>query len=97
VSSEEQAYTDHIIAEIRRAIEKLGGLARPATPDEAQRAVRDVGADIDLRSIVDSWQDTLDDDEILELLRNWNAGLPLFQTVYASATERDKAGSGSLD
>jgi len=27
--------------------------------------VRDLGADIDLRSIVDSWQDTLDDEQIL--------------------------------
>jgi hypothetical protein len=73
--------TDLIIAEIHRAIVKLGGSAQPATPDEAQRELRNLGADIDLRSIVDSWQDTLDDELILEMLRNWNAGLPLFDTV----------------
>ena len=27
-------------------------------------------------SIVDSWQDTLPDEDILQLLRNWNAGAP---------------------
>jgi hypothetical protein len=51
--------TELIIAEIHRAINKLGGSAQPATPDEAQRALRALGADIDLLSIVDSWQDTL--------------------------------------
>jgi hypothetical protein len=29
----------------------------------------------------------LDDELILERLRNWNAGLPLFQTVLASTAE----------
>jgi hypothetical protein len=58
---------DLIIAEIHQAINKLGGSAQPATPDEAQRALRDLGADIDLRSIVDSWQDTLPDEDILQI------------------------------
>jgi hypothetical protein len=82
---------DHalIIAEIHQAINKLGGSAQPATPDEAQRALRDLGADIDLQSIVDSWQDTLPDEDILQLLRNWNAGLPLLQTIYASKPQDD--------
>ena len=40
--------------------------------------------DVDLRSIVHSWQDTLPDEQILHLLRNWNAWLPLFQTIYAN-------------
>src|ERR1700730_14287822 len=70
---------DLVIAEIHHAINKLGGSAQPATPDEAQRALRDLGADIDLLSIVDLWQDTLPDEEILDLLRNRNAGLPVFQ------------------
>jgi hypothetical protein len=33
----------------------------------------------------------LPDEDILQLLRNWNAGLPLFQTVYASVSEENKA------
>ena len=74
---------------IHQAINKLGGSAQPATPDEAQRAPRDLGADIDLLSIVDSWQDTLPDEDILQLLKNWNAGVPLFQTVYASEPVED--------
>jgi hypothetical protein len=77
-------YTALIIAEIHQAITKLGGSARPATPNDADRAPRDLGADIDLISIVDSWRDTLPDEDILELLKNWNAGVPLFQTIYAS-------------
>ena len=85
-------YTYLIIAEIHQAIIKLGGSAQPLTPDEAQRALRDLGADIDLISIVDSWQDTLPDEDILDLLRNWNAGLPLFQTIYASKPQDDDYG-----
>ena len=75
---------DLIIAEIHQAINKLGGSAQPGTPDEARRALRRLGADVDLRSIVDSWGDTLPDEEILHLLRNWNAGVLLSQTIYAS-------------
>ena len=87
-------YTDLIIAEIHQAIDKLSGSHQPRTPDDADRALRDLGADIDLISIVDSWQDTLPDEEILELLKNWNVGLPLFQTVYASAPQDDDCSAG---
>ena len=87
-------YTDVIIAEIHHAINKLGGLARPATPNEAQRALPGLAADVDLRSIVDSWGDTLPDEQILHLLRNWNAGLPLFQAIYASKPQDDDYGTG---
>ena len=72
------AYTGQIIAEIHRAIAALGGTAQPTTPAEARRAVRALGADVDLRSIVDSWQETLDDEQILGMLRDWNAGRPVF-------------------
>jgi hypothetical protein len=41
-------YTDVIITEIHHAINELGGSARPATPDEAQRALRGLAADVDL-------------------------------------------------
>jgi len=36
----------------------------------------------------------LPDEDILQLLRNWNAGTPLFQTVYASAPQDDDYGAG---
>jgi hypothetical protein len=81
-------YFDLIVAEIHQAIHDLGGSAEPESPEEARQALRDLNADGDLRSIVDSWQDTLDDEQILALLRAWNAGLGLFQTTYAS-TSRD--------
>src|SRR5437588_8666885 len=82
-------HPDLIIAEIHKAINKLGGSAQPATPNDADRVLRDLGADIDLISIVDSWQDTLPDEDILQLLRNWNAGVPLFQTIYASRPDEE--------
>jgi len=75
---------DLIVAEIHQALRKLGRFAEPRTPEEARRTLRDLGAHVDLRGIVDSWQDTLDDNQVLELLRAWNAGLGLFQTTYAS-------------
>ena len=68
---------------------QLGGAAWPTTPGDAHRALDDLSADRDLLSIVASWQDTLDDELILDMLKNWNAGLPLFQTIYASR-EDDK-------
>jgi hypothetical protein len=77
------ACTELIIAEIHRAITALGGTAEPTTATEARRAVRALGADVDLRSILDSWQDTLDDDQILEMLRAWNAGRPVLVQTYA--------------
>lgn len=46
-----------IAAEIHRAIRKLGRSDRPATPDEARRALHDLDADTDLRRIVDFWQE----------------------------------------
>jgi hypothetical protein len=76
---------------IHQAINKLGGSAQPATPEEAQRALHDLGADVDLLSIVDSWQDTLPDEQILELLRNWNTGIPLFQSIHVATPEDDDA------
>lgn len=84
-------YTALIVAEIHQVVNKLGGSTRPATPDEAQQALRGLGANVDLRSIIDSCGDTPPDEQILHLLRNWNTGLPLFQTIYASRPEDDEA------
>jgi hypothetical protein len=50
--------------------------------------VRELGADVDLQSICDSWaEETLEYDEILAMLRNWNAGVAVFSEVYASREE----------
>jgi hypothetical protein len=53
-------YTNLIVA---GAIKKLGGCAQPSAPDDARSVVRKLGANIDLRSILDAGGDTLDDDE----------------------------------
>ena len=83
-----EAFTNLIIAEIHRAIAFLGATAQPSTPAEARRAVRALRADVDLCSIIDSWQETLDDEQILELLCDWNAGRPVFAQVYAVSEAR---------
>ena len=47
---------------------------------EIYRALQRLGADIDLLSIVGSYGDTLDDVDVLDLLREWNAGRPIMYT-----------------
>ena len=70
------------MAEIHAAIRKLGATAEPATPEEACRVVLGLSADADLRSIVSIWwEQTLDDDAILGMLRDWNNGVPVFATA----------------
>src|SRR5689334_2559853 len=94
--------TTLIITEINRAIAALGGTAMPTTPAEARCAVRAVGANMDLRLMVDSWKDALDGEQILELLRNRNAGRPAFATTCAQPeallryAETDGAYDGQL-
>jgi hypothetical protein len=80
-------YTDLIIAEIHQAINKLGGSARPVTPGEAQRALRDLSAEIDLRSIVDSWQDTLPDEHIRAAVCGAPAHSPPERAMQKGATD----------
>ena len=81
----ERQELERIVRGLRRAETVRIGSA--CAPDEAQRALRELGADIDLLSIVDSWQDTLSDEDILQLLKNWNAGRPLFQSIHASTPD----------
>ena len=51
-----------------------------------------LGADADLRSIVSSWWgQTLDDNEILGMMRDWNAGVPVFAKVRASRGAHDNS------
>ena len=45
----------------------------PELAVEVYEAMRLLGAQSDLLSIIGSWKDTLDDDEILDMLRDWNA------------------------
>lgn len=47
---------------------------------EIYRAMERLGAEPDLLSILGSYRDTLDDAEILSLLRDWNATGKIFHT-----------------
>ena len=48
---------------------------------ELYRALQSLGADNELLSVVGSYGDTLDDDDVLALLKNWNARvLPIVQS-----------------
>ena len=90
--SRQRALTAAILAEIHRAIQKLGGNSQPMTPADAARTVRELGADVDLRSIADSWcGETLDDQMILAMLRAWNLGKGVFSKVYAARKDDEPA------
>jgi hypothetical protein len=45
--------------------------------DEICTALERLGADEELLAIVGSWRDTLDDADVLRLLRDHNAGWPI--------------------
>lgn len=45
------------------------------------RALEILGAESDLLSIIGSYGDTLSDDEILDMLKDWNVGRPVIHTV----------------
>lgn len=40
--------------------------------------------DVELLSILGSWGDTLPDEDILDLLKDYNAGLPIFNQTFAN-------------
>jgi hypothetical protein len=48
---------------------------------ELYRALQSLGADNELLSVIGSYGDTLDDDDVLALLKSWNArALPVART-----------------
>lgn len=61
-----------ISAEVHKAIQGLGGSSQPATPAEAYSALERLHAAPQLLGIVGSWQDTLADAAVLQMLRHWN-------------------------
>jgi hypothetical protein len=79
-----------ILAELQKAAELLG-----ADPDnirnvpaaEMHDALEALGADRFLLGMVGSWKDTMEDVEVLELLREWNRlGSLQFDEVYATTS-----------
>jgi hypothetical protein len=49
--------------------------------DEIYRALEDLVAGPKLLSIVSSWGDTLDDPDVLRMLRDYNAGRPTLRSL----------------
>jgi hypothetical protein len=71
----ESAVNRQIVRELQKSLEYLG--ADPALadlgPGDLYKKLEALGADRELLAIVGSWRDTLDDEEILALLTEWNA------------------------
>jgi hypothetical protein len=69
----------------RRARSRRRGRRRSAQPEpdvraqivgESYKVLKRLDADEELLAIIGSWRDTLDDGEVLVLLRDYNAGRP---------------------
>jgi len=84
----ESDLTPQIMAEIIRAITRLGGdpslLPESATPEHLARFLEKCGADRYLIGTVASWKDTIQDEEVLDDLRRLNEGKPFFDQIIAS-------------
>jgi hypothetical protein len=80
--------TAEIMAEIIRAIERLGGDSKtlPEAPstDDLVDWLRASGADRYLIGTVASWKDTIEDEEVLDDLRRLNEGKSYFDSGIAS-------------
>jgi hypothetical protein len=80
--------TAQIMAEIIRAIVRLGGDPKllPESPSQVQLLdlLRQSGADRYLIGTVASWNDTIEDTEVLDDLRRLNEGKPYFDQILAS-------------
>ena len=78
--SDESDLTPQIMAEIIRAVTRLGGdpslLPENVTPWHLARFLEQCGADRYLVGTLASWQDTIEDGEVLDDLRRLNEGKP---------------------
>ena len=84
--------TAQIIAEIIRAITRLGGdpksLPESSSTDDIVALLRQNGADRYLIGTVASWKDTMEDEEVLDDLQRLNEGRPYFDRIIASRDDR---------
>lgn len=58
---------------------------------EFYKTAEKLGAYSDLLSILGSFRDTLDDEEVLSMLRDWNEGKPMFKSVLCCVTAGSEA------
>jgi hypothetical protein len=84
--------TAQIMAEIIRAITRLGGdpnsLPESPSQDDLVALLRQNGADRYLIGTVASWKDTMEDEEVLDDMQRLNEGRPYFDRVIASRDDR---------
>jgi hypothetical protein len=72
---EQSAVNRKIVRELRQALEHLGADRRLADlgPVDLYQKLQELGAGRELLAAVGSWGGTLDDEEVLALLEDWNA------------------------
>jgi hypothetical protein len=67
--------TVDIVSEIQRAMKTLGAPedVEASAALSVYRDMEELGADRELLAAVGSWGDSLDDEDVLEMLREWNS------------------------
>ena len=89
---ENEDVTAQIMAEIVRAITRLGGdpksLPESPSQEDLLALLRQNGADRYLIGTVASWKDTMDDEEVLDDLQRLNEGRPYFDRIIASRKDK---------
>ena len=90
------SYSDAIRAEILEALQWLGAspdllaLLKGADKDRLYDAAEKLGADRYLLGDIGSWGDTMEDADVLEMLREWNEG------EQAEALQTVRRGHGAM-
>ena len=62
-----------IVRELQKTLDYLGADRALADRSDLYQKLETLGANRELLAIVGSWGDTLDDEEVLVLLKGWNA------------------------
>jgi hypothetical protein len=63
----------NIVRELQKTLDYLGADPSLADRPGLYRKLEALGADRELLAVIGSWGDTLDDEEVLVLLKEWNA------------------------
>lgn len=77
-----------IRAEIEKALSKLGKTQEQLAEARACREPEEMGFPRHLLGIIGSWGDTLEDSEVLAMLKRWNETGKVLDEVYASTRSK---------
>jgi hypothetical protein len=69
----QSAVNRKIVRELQKTLDYLGADRALADRPELYQRLEALEADRELLAVVGSWGDTLDDEEVLVLLKEWNA------------------------